>query len=261
MSKLRVLIADDEMPARSKMQRLLAKFEQQVELIYAAENGIDALEHIQKLRPDLVFLDIEMPGMNGLEVAESIETEPMPAIVFTTAYSEHAIRAFELRALDYLLKPFNEDRLQSALDKVRSGQAQKPDKAALVEMDGSEEEEGNTVDLRVPFAGKIGLPSRDRYRLVDIAAVVCAEVDERCVRVWVNHDDFALSCTLDTFEKGLTPEKFFRVNRSCIVNIDHIRDIVLWFGNRFKIIMDNEKEIVCSRERSKAIKQMLKFQA
>ena len=259
MSKLRVLIADDEAPARSKMQRLLGKFDQQLELIYTAENGIDALENIHKLRPDLVFLDIEMPGMNGLDVAESIENEPMPSIVFTTAYSEHAIRAFELRALDYLLKPFNEERLQAAIEKVQSGLASTPHKTTLAELEGEDEESG-IVDLRVPFAGKIGLPSRDRYRLAEIADVICAEVDDRCVRVWVGKEDFALTCTLDTFEKVLTPDKFFRVNRSCIVNIDHIRDIVLWFGNRFKVVMHNEKEIVCSRERSKAIKQMLRFQ-
>ncbi|MEM8900426.1 MAG: response regulator, partial [Bacteroidota bacterium] len=121
MSKLRVLIADDELPARNKMKRLLQKITS-VELVHAAENGFDALEHIQSLKPDLVFLDIEMPGMNGLEVAENIDLEKMPAVVFATAYSEHAIKAFELNALDYLLKPFNEERLRNTIDKVSNSQ-------------------------------------------------------------------------------------------------------------------------------------------
>ena len=118
--KIRALIADDELPARNKMKRLLDKMEG-VELIYAAENGIDALDQIQELKPDVVFLDIEMPGMNGLEVVENISVKKMPAVVFATAYNEHAIRAFELNACDYLLKPFNEDRLRSTLEKITEG--------------------------------------------------------------------------------------------------------------------------------------------
>ena len=99
MSTLRVLIADDELPARNKMKRLLKKIED-VELVHIAENGFDALEHVQNLKPDLVFLDIEMPGLNGLEVAESIDLETMPSVIFATAYSDHAIKAFELNAQD-----------------------------------------------------------------------------------------------------------------------------------------------------------------
>ena len=115
--KIRALIADDEMPARNKMKRLLEKFDH-IELVHISENGIDALDQIHELKPDVVFLDIEMPGMNGLEVVENISMKKMPAVVFATAYNEHAIKAFELNACDYLLKPFNEDRLRAALDKL-----------------------------------------------------------------------------------------------------------------------------------------------
>ncbi|MCB0851361.1 MAG: response regulator, partial [Bacteroidetes bacterium] len=123
MSKFRVLIADDELPARNKMKRLLKKFDD-VEIVHVAENGLDALEHIHSLKPDLIFLDIEMPGLNGLEVAENIDLETPPSVVFATAYSEHAIKAFELNAQDYLLKPFNEERLRATINKVTENKAE-----------------------------------------------------------------------------------------------------------------------------------------
>lgn len=253
--KLKVLIADDELPARNKMTRLLKKLEQ-VELVHAAENGFDALENIHNLKPDLVFLDIEMPGLNGLEVAESIDLDEMPSVVFATAYSEHAIKAFELNAIDYLLKPFNEDRLKATIDKVsenRSGTAL--DKEKIAQILKSELAE----DIKVPFANKVPIPTRDRYKLVDYDDVVCIEVEERSVRLWTPERSYLLNHTLDTFERKLPDEKFFRVNRSCIIGLGHVKEIVIWFGNRFKIILTNDKEVISSREKSKILKQVLKF--
>ncbi len=254
--KLKVLIADDELPARNKMKRLLQKFEEEVELVHAAENGFDALEHIHSLKPDLVFLDIEMPGLNGLEVAESIDLDDMPAVVFATAYSEHAIKAFELNAIDYLLKPFNEDRLKASIDKVlqnRSGSAL--DKGKIAEMLKSELAE----DIKIPFANKVPIPTRDRYKLVDYSEILCIEVEERSVRLWTPERSYLLNHTLDTFERKLPEDDFFRVNRSCIIGLAHVKEIVIWFGNRFKIILTNDKEVISSREKSKILKQVLKF--
>ncbi len=253
--KLKVLIADDELPARNKMIRLLKKFDQ-VELVHAAENGFDALEHIHSLKPDLVFLDIEMPGLNGLEVAESIDLDEMPSVVFATAYSEHAIKAFELNAIDYLLKPFNEERLKATIEKVaenRTGTAL--DKNKIAQILKSELAD----DIKVPFANKVPIPTRDRYKLVDYEDVVCIEVEERSVRLWTPERSYLLNHTLDTFERKLPDEKFFRVNRSCIIGLGHVKEIVIWFGNRFKIILSNDKEVISSREKSKILKQVLKF--
>lgn len=254
-NKIRVLIADDEQPARNKMKRLLKKIES-VELVHAAENGLDALEHIQSLKPDLVFLDIEMPGLNGLEVAESIDLESMPAVVFATAYSEHAIKAFELNAVDYLLKPFNEDRLRAAVEKVDNNrEGSRLDKDKIAEILKSELAE----DIKAPFSNKVPIPTRDRYKLVDYADVVCIEVEERSVRLYTKERSYLLNHTLDTFERKLPADMFFRVNRSCIIGLKHVKEIVIWFGNRFKIILSNEKEVISSREKSKILKQVLKF--
>jgi len=255
MSKLRVIIADDEQPARNKMKRLLTKIDT-VDLVHVAENGLDALEHIQSLKPDLVFLDIEMPGLSGLEVAESIDLEEMPAVVFATAYSEHAIKAFELNAIDYLLKPFNEERLRAAVEKVENNrEATKLDKEKLAEMLKSDIAE----EIKVPFSNKVPIPTRDRYKLVDYADVVCIEVEERSVRLYTKDRSYLLNHTLDTFERKLPSDQFFRVNRSCIIGLKHVKEIVIWFGNRFKIILSNDKEVISSREKSKILKQVLKF--
>ncbi len=255
MSKFRVLIADDELPARNKMKRLLKKINV-VELVHVAVNRFDALEHIHSLKPDLVFLDIEMPGMNGLEVAENIEMDEMPSVVFATAYSEHAIKAFELNAQDYLLKPFNEDRLRSAIDKVASNKSGTVlDKKKIAQILKSELAE----DIKTPFANKVPIPTRDRYKLVDYSEVVCIEVEERSVRLFTKEKSYLLNHTLDTFERKLPDEKFFRVNRSCIIGLGHVKEIVIWFGNRFKIILSNDKEVISSREKSKILKQVLKF--
>ncbi|MEZ4825882.1 MAG: LytTR family DNA-binding domain-containing protein [Bacteroidia bacterium] len=255
MSKFRVLIADDELPARNKMKRLLKKFEN-VELIHEAENGFDALEHIHSLKPDLIFLDIEMPGMNGLEVAENIDLEEPPSVVFATAYSEHAIKAFELNAQDYLLKPFNEERLKAAIDKVTDNRPSTVlDKEKIAEILKSEMAE----DIKSPFSDKVPIPTRDRYKLIDYSEVVCIEVEERSVRLFTKDKSYLLNHTLDTFERKLPLDQFFRVNRSCIIGLKHVKEIVIWFGNRFKIVLTNDKEVISSREKSKILKQVLKF--
>lgn len=255
MSKLRVLIADDELPARNKMKRLLGNIDS-VEVVHVAENGLDALEHIQSLKPDLVFLDIEMPGLNGLEVAENIDLEEMPSVVFATAYSEHAIKAFELSAVDYLLKPFNEERLRAAIERVESNrEATKLDKDRLSEVMRSELAD----EVKTPFSNKVPIPTRDRYKLIDYEEVICIEVEERSVRLHTKERSYLLNHTLDTFERKLPQDQFFRVNRSCIIGLKHVKEIVIWFGNRFKIILSNDKEVISSREKSKILKQVLKF--
>jgi DNA-binding LytR/AlgR family response regulator len=255
MSKLRVLIADDEQPARNKMKRLLSKFDD-VEVVSIAENGLEALENIQNEKPDLVFLDIEMPGMNGLEVAENIDLDDMPAVVFATAYSEHAIKAFEINAVDYLLKPFNEERLRATIDKVSENRADSAlDKNKIAEILKSELAD----EIKVPFSNKVPIPTRDRYKLVDYSEVVCIEVEERSVRLFTKERSYLLNHTLDTFERKLPTDQFFRVNRSCIIGLKHVKEIVIWFGNRFKIILSNDKEVISSREKSKILKQVLKF--
>lgn len=255
MSTYKVLIADDEMPARSKMKRLLKKFDD-IELVYEAENGVDALENIQKLKPDIAFLDIEMPGLNGIDVAANLDGDEIPYLVFATAYNEHAIKAFELSAIDYLLKPFNEERLGETLNKIRSS----PRGKYLEEMKKGLEKLEETEEAAVlPFSNKVPIPTFDRYLLVDYDDIVLIEVEERNTILYTEKDSYTMNQTLDYFEKKLPANKFFRVNRSALIGLGHVSEIVIWFGNRFKIILANGKDVISSRERSRTLKQVLKW--
>lgn len=249
-----MLIADDEGPARSKMKRLLGKFED-LEVIHAAENGLEALEQIDKLKPDIVFLDIEMPGLNGIEVAAQMQEKDMPYLVFATAYNEHAIKAFELNAIDYLLKPFNEERLASTLEKIRENmdRDRAGQKKAVEELDRPE------VDIKVPFSNKIPIPTFDRYILIDYDEVVCIEVEDRNTILYTADKSYTLNQTLDYFEKKLPSNKFLRANRSSLIGLQHVKEFVIWFGNRFKIVLTNGKDVISSREKSRMIKQVLRF--
>lgn len=255
MNKLRVLIADDEMPARARMKRMLEGFEE-IEIVHIAENGLEALEKIQELKPDAVFLDIEMPGLNGLEVAANISLEETPHIVFATAFNDYAIKAFELNAIDYLLKPFNEERLESCIEKIQEhprGKAQKDTQKKIQSIANDED------DLKIPFTNKIPVATHDRYKLLDYEDVICIEVEERSTLLYSAEKTYILNQTLDYFEKKLPTDRFLRINRSCIIGLLHVKEIIIWFGNRFKIVLTNGKEVISSREKSKLIKQVLKF--
>ncbi|MBX7243106.1 MAG: LytTR family DNA-binding domain-containing protein [Bacteroidia bacterium] len=255
MNKLKILIADDEAPARSKMKRMLELLGVSDEIIMA-ENGIDALQKIREEGPDLVFLDIEMPGKTGLEVAESLEPDEAPMIIFATAYNEHAVKAFEINAMDYLLKPFNQDRLSMAIQRALKSNE---DKTPLSKEQIQSVKEPENQEEGLPFYNKIPVPTRDRYKLIDYDEIVCIEIEERSVRLYTKEKSYILNHPLETFEKRLPPDKFFRVNRSTIINFSQLKEIVIWFGNRFKIIMCNDKEIISSREKTKVLKSVLKI--
>ena len=255
MSMLRVLIADDEAPARSKMRRMLGKFEN-IDVVAEAANGLEALEAVREHKPDLAFLDIDMPGLNGLEVAEEIsQMKSPPFIVFATAYNEHAIKAFELNAIDYLLKPVAEDRLEATVDKASA----MPRKELVEGQAERIEELERDEHFKLPFSNKIPIPTHDRYKLIDYADVVCIEVEERNTILYTTDKTYVLNQTLDYFEKKLPPELFLRVNRSSLIGLQHVKEIVIWFGNRFKIVLNTGKDVIASREKSRILKQVLKF--
>ncbi|NBV14690.1 MAG: DNA-binding response regulator [Sphingobacteriia bacterium] len=255
-NKYRVLIADDEAPARAKMQRMLSTIET-VEVISLAKNGLEALEQIDQLKPDIVFLDIEMPGLTGIEVARSIGTSKVPYIVFATAYNEFAVNAFELNAIDYLLKPFNEERLLQTIEKIQAQPKGRFAEEVIKSIDkvAQEWEENSSFQ----FSNKIPIPTIDRYKLVDYDDVICIEVEERFTIIYTKDRTYTVSQTLDHFEKKLPTREFFRINRACIISLSKIKEIVIWFGNRFKIVLTNGKEVISSREKSKYLKQILKY--
>lgn len=251
MNKIRVLLAEDEEPARKRMLRLLENFEQ-IEIVGLAEDGLQALEQLVDLEPDVVFLDIEMPGLNGLEVAQNIPKNLHPIIIFATAYQEHAVKAFELNSVDYLLKPITKERMLTTIEKIQKN-------LALKEIPNIPYDELNhqLQQNGFQFNNKIPIPTADRYKLVDINDIIIVQVEDRLTHIFTNDRRYMINQTLEQFEKKLPSNNFVKVNRSAIVNLSHVKEFVIWFGHRLKLILSNGMEVVCSRERSKSLKQLL----
>jgi DNA-binding LytR/AlgR family response regulator len=251
MHKIHVLVADDEAPARNKMVRLLQEFEQ-LEIVNISSNGLDAFNYICQLKPEVAFLDIEMPGMNGLEIIQNLPEDVSPQVVFATAYHEHAIQAFELNAVDYLLKPFSQERLVQTIEKLEKGLGARKEKVAA-----AAEEIGENLSAQALH--KIPVPTADRYKLLDYKEVISIEVENRNTNIYTAEKRYSINMTLEALEKKLPQEQFMRVSRGAIINIGSIREIVLWFGNRFKIVLTNDREVLTSRDRARSVKTILKF--
>jgi len=235
---LRVIIADDEPLARSRMRRLLRDIED-VEIIAETANGIDTAAAIRERRPDLVFLDIEMPGLDGFQVLAELGAAP-PAVVFVTAYGQHAIRAFEAEALDYLLKPVNASRLQKALERARThvSRGDVNDKLAAI-LRGLRGEEEPLERIAVRAKGKVTF-----VRAADVTHVQAAG---NYARVHAGKESHLIRQTLSDLEAKLDARRFVRIHRSTIVAIDAIREIRPWFGGDSIVVLNDGTELTLSR--------------
>jgi len=246
--KLLAIIAEDEIPAQKKMLRLIDAIPD-IEVVGVASNGVEALDLIQQKKPDILFLDIEMPGLNGIEVALALqEMDHYPHIIFTTAYNEYAVQAFELNAVDYLLKPINQERLIQAIEKVKQ-HASSHSRETIRRI--QESAFPSTLRYFPILAG-------DRYRLIPVEHIHMFEIIEKQIHIYADEGEFTISnVTLDTIEKRLPPDQFLRVNRSTIINLNCVKEIIFWFGSRYKIQMKNQKSIICSREKSRVLRDQL----
>jgi DNA-binding LytR/AlgR family response regulator len=247
---MRILIVDDEAPARARLKRLLGEIEG-VEVLAEAENGVQALERIEQERPDLVLLDIQMPGLDGFGVVESLEKPP--AVVFVTAYDEYAIRAFEVNALDYLLKPFSKDRLALAIQRAREAQAGGADLSAQLGL------LLQSLASQGQFISRLAVRHGHNIRVIPVAAVDWMGVEQEQTRVHVGDEVFPLRRTLSELENCLDPACFFRANRSAIVNLDRVAEIVPWFKGGYKLRLASGAEIELSRAKARALRTLLNW--
>ncbi len=274
---LNVFIVDDEAPARSRLRKLLAPFEKagRLKVTGEAEDGVDAVDKLDAARPDVVFLDIQMPGHDGFEVLERLSPDARPIVVFTTAYDEYAIRAFDANAVDYLLKPIPSDRLEQSIaraEKLVASPANKQETedrlARLLDWMDERAMAGPASDTREPrFLEQLSVPYRDRILIVPVSDLVSIEISEGITRVFIlDHDPAAprpklkqhiVSYTLDQLESMLDPEAFMRVHRSAIVQFGHIKELITWFSGRYKLVLTGGHEVIASRERSKILKDRL----
>lgn len=242
---LRALIVDDEAPARSELRYLL-EVAGDVEVVGEATNAREALELIEALQYDVVFLDIEMPGLNGLDVVEAMKKlRSMPAVIFVSAYSEHAVKAFELEAVDYLLKPVTADRLRDAVSKVKRGERTR----IVRQGDGDRKMQINRIPVEkagkkilLPIEEIVYISSKDDYSYIHTA-------DAR----------FISSTPLRILEERLAENVFYRVHRRYLVNLNMVLEITPMYGGTFTLtVRDNAKtQIPVSRRRSAGLKSTL----
>ena len=255
-TRIRTLIVEDEPLARRTLREILADVPW-LECVGEAETGEQAVAMIDALTPDLVLLDIEMPELNGIQVLDRISHEP--AVIFTTAYDRYAVSAFELEALDYLLKPFGRERCLAALERARRALPTGGDAhgaAAATSRAPSVAERARHV---LGDAGMLTrLFVRDRERIVPVAAseIERLEAADDYVEVHTRARSYLVYLTLNDFERRLDPERFIRVHRAHIVNLDYVKQLVPFDGSRMQIEMRDGTKILASRTRSKELRQL-----
>ena len=244
---VRCLLVDDEELARRQLARLLGAHPD-FEIAGEAANGVEALERIEELRPEVVFLDIEMPGLSGFDVLAQLANAPL--IVFATAFDEYAIRAFEANAIDYLLKPIQPARLEQTAARIRERVAE-----PRAEYDAALKQAVATLHPGPPakIAGKRG----KRIVLLSPQEIVLAAVEEKLVFLHTQTDRFITDRTIAELEELLGPAGFFRVSRSALVNLEQARELLPWFSGTWRVKLSNGAELDVSRERSRELKRRI----
>jgi two-component system, LytTR family, response regulator LytT len=249
------LIVDDEPLAREELSFLLADFPE-IEILDTASNGLEAVKMIESLEPDLVFLDVQMPGLDGLGVIRKLQELKiiLPHFILVTAFDQYAVEAFRLEAMDYLLKPLEKDRLAISLERA----------AKIVEAkQASELAAGEAQPLRPGLQrSKLLVRSGQRNLVIDANDVVYATIDEGLISVVATGVEGQLNYrTIEELQSNLDPNVFWRVHRSFLVNINRIREVVPWFKSSFQLKMDDKRqtEIPVSRIQTKRLRSLLKL--
>jgi two-component system LytT family response regulator len=236
MSDLRVFIADDELLARQRIEDLLAK-EEGIAIVGTAGDGLEAVEQIRALKPDLVFLDVQMPGLTGTEVAKTLG-EAMPRTIFVTAYDQHAVKAFELAALDYLVKPFDDERFEQALRRAR-----------------------RAIAPRSQYLETIAVEMRGQVRAVPVRSIEYITASGPYAELHVagqqGGQTFAVRERMQTLEEQLDPAKWFRIHRSAIVRLDRVDVLLRSSGGDYAVRLKSGVELSLSRSRREELEERL----
>ncbi len=251
---MRAILADDEEPARSRLRRLLAAHPE-IEIAGEARDGIEAIECIERLRPELLFLDIAMPGLTGFEVLQALPPEvPLPLVIFVTGFDHHALAAFEANALAYLLKPVEPERLAQAVDRAS--------KLAAAARRGAEAnvERVHRVAREAPkVLRQIVCRSQGRLLLMPPEQILWFEVESGIVKARTGTGSFWVNYQLSELEASLPPELFFRARREALVNVQRIKEIRPYFKSGFLLIMSDAAatEIVVSERQARLFRQRI----
>jgi len=242
-SQLRVLVVDDEAPARRKILRLLRE-ESAVEIAGEADNGEAAIVAIKQHRPDLVFLDVQMPGLDGFGVIRSLNAAkiPLPQVIFVTAHDRFALRAFEVHAFDYLLKPVSEERFREALCRARAQFEQSADGfgsrlGAMLEQ----------LQRERSLPDRLLIQEDSRAIFVPVMDISWIEADRNYVLLHCGKKTHTLRSTLDALQNTLDPKLFVRINRGTLVRLEAVRELLPWFHGEYKVVLHDNTELRWSR--------------
>ncbi len=269
---LTALIIDDEQLAREELAYLLEQVGG-VEVLAQGANGIEAVDLIEEHHPDMVFLDVQMPGLDGFAVIEKLIERrakaqlaapqvPLPQIIFATAYDQYAVRAFDVNAVDYLLKPFDRARIEQAVERVRGRLAGASTNGAASPLPESQIESLLRLLNRsqaAPQPAKLIVQAQNRLLLVDQAEICYAAIDEGVIRVVTQSFEGSSKCrTLEELLDLLDPALFWRAHRGFVVNINHIREVVPWFKSSYQLRMNDKKqtEIPVSRAQTRRLREL-----
>ncbi len=241
---LRVLVVDDEAPARSNIVALLAG-DPQYRVVGEARNGAEAVDLIRELDPDVVLLDIQMPGLDGFAVIETVGTEAMPAVIFVTAYDDFAVRAFEASATDYLVKPFSEARLHESLARAarRIGEAT-ASRALRALLDHT-----GTSPVPADALTRLAIRDGDATRFVKVDDIDWIEAADYYVEIHAGGATHLLRLSLSALEARLDPRRFVRIHRSTIVNLDRVRELTPWTSGGHAVLLHDGTKLILSRRR------------
>src|SRR3954452_5157500 len=265
---LSALIINDERLARDELKYLLDSVGG-VDVVAQGTNGIEAVDLIEEHHPDLVFLDVQMPGLDGFAVIKRLkerseakartgDAEPMPQIIFATAYDQYAVRAFDVNAVDYLLKPFDRTRVEEAVERAKTRMSGGAAPGAEAQIDALLRllNQGNA---RAHPPAKLIVQAQSRLLLVDQAEICFAAIDEGIIRVVTQTFEGHSKCrTLEELLEQLDPAVFWRAHRGFVVNINHIREVVPWFKSSYQLRMNNKQqtEIPVSRSQTRRLREL-----
>ena len=251
-ARIGVLIVDDEPLARERIRDLLAG-DPEAEIIAECSNGKEAVTAIKQLSPDLVLLDIEMPEKDGFSVLDAIPAEQMPVVIFVTAYDQYAVRAFEVYALDYLLKPFDRERFERAMNRAktqvlaeRNGEVTRRILAAL-----------NEIRNRPMYLERLVIKTNGHVFFLKTDEIDWIEAEGNYVRLHTSKESHLLRDTISALEGQLDPKKFLRVHRSAIVNIDRVQEMQPWFHGEYRIILHGGAQLTLSRSYREKLHELL----
>ena len=254
---LSVVIVDDEQLARDELAYLLED-EQELDVVAQGKNGLEAVSLIKEFAPDIVFLDVQMPGLDGFGVIKKLieKKTPLPQIVFATAFDQYAVKAFEVNAVDYVLKPFDKKRVHQAIEKAKRGI--EPTETPVERLDALVK----ALESQKTQSSKILLKAAGRLFLVDQKDICYAAIEDGVITVVASHLEGQSNCrTLEELLDSLDSSMFWRAHRSFLVNINRIKEVVPWFKSSYQIRMDDKKqtEIPVSRAQTKRLRELFRL--